>query len=53
MALATIKAESAGFAPISEGKSKWNTSQGGEPFDLYDFRTDIGNGKKGDNHGSC
>ena len=48
MALATIKAESAGFEPISEFKSRWNTSPGGEHFDLYDFRTDIGNGKKGD-----
>lgn len=48
MALATIKAESAGFEPISEFKSKWNTPPGGEPFSLYDFRTDIGNGKKGD-----
>jgi len=48
MALATIKAESAGFEPISEFKSRWNTSPGGEPYDLYDFRTDIGNGKKGD-----
>lgn len=48
MALATIKAESAGFEPISEFKSKWNTSPGGEPYDLYDFRADIGNGKKGD-----
>jgi peptidoglycan L-alanyl-D-glutamate endopeptidase CwlK len=48
MALATIKAESAGFEPISEFKSKWNTSPGGEPYGLYDFRTDIGNGKKGD-----
>jgi len=48
MALATIKAESAGFKPISEFKSKWNTSPGGIPYGLYDFRTDIGNGKKGD-----
>ncbi len=48
MALSTIKAESAGFEPIREYKSRWNTSPGGEPFDLYDFRTDIGNNKKGD-----
>ena len=48
MALATIKAESAGFEPISEFISRWNTPPGGEPFSLYDFRTDIGNGKKGD-----
>ena len=32
MALATIKAESAGFEPISEFKSKWNTSPGASPL---------------------
>ena len=42
MALATIRAETEGFVPISEGKSQWNTSPGGKPFDLYDRRTDIG-----------
>jgi putative chitinase len=43
MALATIRAETAGFEPISEGKSKFNTSPNGHPFDLYDNRTDLGN----------
>lgn len=43
MALATIRAESAGFVPIDEGKSRYNTSPGGLPFDLYDNRRDIGN----------
>lgn len=43
MALATIRAETAGFKPISEFKSKFNTSPGGEPFDLYDNRRDLGN----------
>lgn len=48
MALATIRAETEGFVPISEGKSQWNTSPGGKPFDLYDRRTDIGNSQPGD-----
>ncbi len=43
MALATIRAETAGFRPIDEGISKYNTSPGGHPFDLYDFREDLGN----------
>lgn len=48
MALATIRAESEGFVPISEGISRYNTSPGGRPFDLYDFRADLGNGRRGD-----
>jgi putative chitinase len=43
MALATICAESGRFIPIDEGISKFNTSPGGHPFDLYDNRTDLGN----------
>lgn len=43
MALATIRAESAGFQPLSEFKSKFNTSPGGHPFDRYDDRRDLGN----------
>ena len=43
MALGTIRAETAGFEPISEGKSKFNTSPGGHPFNLYDNRNDLGN----------
>jgi peptidoglycan L-alanyl-D-glutamate endopeptidase CwlK len=43
MALATIRAETESFQPISEGQSKFNTSPGGHPFDLYDFRKDLGN----------
>ena len=43
MALATIRAETAGFVPIDEGKSRFNTSPGGKPFDLYDHRKDLGN----------
>jgi hypothetical protein len=42
MALGTIRAETAGFVPIDEGKSKFNTSPGGSPFDLYDAGTSIG-----------
>ncbi len=43
MALATIRAETEGFVPISEGQSRFNTSPGGHPFDLYDSRRDLGN----------
>jgi putative chitinase len=43
MALGTIRAESEGFVPIDEGKSKFNTSPGGRPFDKYDNRKDLGN----------
>lgn len=42
MALATIRAETAGFEPIDEGRSKFNTSPGGAPFDLYDPGTRVG-----------
>ncbi|MSP00036.1 MAG: peptidoglycan-binding protein [Acetobacteraceae bacterium] len=42
-ALATIRAEAAPFQPIEEGRSRYNTSPGGHPFDLYDNRKDLGN----------
>jgi len=42
-ALATIRAETEGFMPISEGISQYNTSPGGHPFNLYDYRKDLGN----------
>lgn len=42
-ALATIRAETEGFVPISEGLSRFNTSPAGHPFDLYDNRKDLGN----------
>lgn len=42
MALATIRAETAGFEPISERKSRFNTEAGGEPFALYGPGTRIG-----------
>ena len=48
VALATIRAETPGFAPISEGQSRFNTSPGGHPFDLYDHRRDLGNLEYGD-----
>ncbi|MEO6164970.1 MAG: peptidoglycan-binding protein [Candidatus Binatia bacterium] len=48
MALATIRAETESFQPINEGLSKFNTSPGGHAFDLYDFRSDLGNQGKGD-----
>jgi hypothetical protein len=40
MALATIRAETEGFRPIDEGRSKFNTSK--TPFDKYDAGTSIG-----------
>jgi putative chitinase len=43
MALATIRAEVECFQPIDEGISRYNTSPGGAPFDLYDCRKDLGN----------
>ena len=43
MALATIRAETSTFLPISEGVSRFNTSPGGQQFDLYDNRGDLGN----------
>lgn len=50
MALATIRAESAGFKPVDEGRSKFNTRE--VPFDLYEPGTGpgdrVGNAKPGD-----
>jgi hypothetical protein len=40
MALGTIRAETEGFVPIDEGKSKFNTLK--TPFDLYDAGTKTG-----------
>lgn len=46
MALSTIRAETAGFVPISEGQSRFNTRV--TPFDLYNGREDLGNTQPGD-----
>lgn len=50
MALATIRAETEGFVPISEGVSRFNTLS--SPFDLYDAGTPkgekLGNTQLGD-----
>jgi hypothetical protein len=50
MALSTIRAETAGFVPIDEGKSRFNTKNA--PFDLYEPGTGpgkrIGNTQTGD-----
>jgi putative chitinase len=43
MALATIRAETSTFLPISEAVSVFNTTLGGQPFNLYDHREDLGN----------
>jgi hypothetical protein len=46
MAFATIRAETEGFVPISEGRSRFNTRN--TPFDLYEGRSDLGNNQPGD-----
>lgn len=43
MALATIRAETGSFQPLNEFRSRFNTSPGGHPFNLYDNRKDLGN----------
>jgi peptidoglycan L-alanyl-D-glutamate endopeptidase CwlK len=43
MALGTIRAESAGFEPIDERISKYNTDPGMHPFNRYDDRSNLGN----------
>lgn len=48
MALSTIRAETASFAPISEFQSKYNTSPGKHAFNRYDFRANLGNSAVGD-----
>jgi len=53
MALATIRAETEGFEPITEFRSKFNTSPGGQPFDLYDNRRDLGNQGRPDGASYC
>jgi peptidoglycan L-alanyl-D-glutamate endopeptidase CwlK len=47
-AIATIGVETGRFAPLSEFISRFNTSPGGQPFDLYDFHKGLGNGARGD-----
>jgi predicted chitinase len=53
MALGTVRAESAGFRPIDEGISKYNTNDiddkvNRKPFDKYDGREALGNTEEGD-----
>jgi len=48
VALATIRAETAGFELITEGVSQFNTTPGGEPFGRYDGRAALGNIRPGD-----
>ena len=48
MALATIRAETECFQPVSEAVCRFNTSPGGHAFDLYDHRRDLGNKGAGD-----
>jgi predicted chitinase len=46
MALGTIRAETEGFVPIDEGRSRFNTRV--TPFDRYEGRADLGNNQPGD-----
>ena len=46
MGLSTIRAETAGFLPISEGQSSANTAV--TPFDRYENRANLGNTQPGD-----
>ncbi|MEL7059485.1 MAG: peptidoglycan-binding protein [Acidobacteriota bacterium] len=48
MALATAHAEVGRLQPIAEFESRYNTGPGGEPFGLYDGRSDLGNTQPGD-----
>ena len=49
MAIATIRTESAGFVPISEFKSDFNTAPGGPPFGKYEEpHRKLGNVQAGD-----
>jgi len=48
MAIGTIRAETGRFEPLSEFRSRFNTSPNGHPFDLYDNRRDLGNRGKPD-----
>lgn len=50
-ALATIAAESAGFEPLTEFKSKYNTRR--RPYDRYEGRRDLGNTESGDGARFC
>jgi putative chitinase len=43
VALSTVRAEAEPFLPLTEQPSRFNTSPGGTPFDLYDHRRDLGN----------
>ena len=48
MSLSSIRAETEGFETISERQSKFNTTEGGSPFDKYENRTNLGNTQPGD-----
>ena len=53
MAVATIRAETESFLPVSEGISRFNTSPRGHDFDLYDSRADLGNRGPRDGRDFC
>lgn len=53
MAVATIRAETESFLPLTEGISRYNTSPAGHDYDLYDRRSDLGNRGPRDGRDFC
>ena len=51
--LATIAAETAGFVPLTEKPSRYNTQDGYLPFSRYEMRRDLGNIHAGDGPRYC
>jgi len=52
-ALGTIAAETAGFVPLTERVSKWNTQPGTVPYSAYEMRGALGNSQPGDGARFC
>ena len=52
-ALATIRAESEGFLPITEFQSQFNTDPGQAPFNRYEGQARLGNTQVGDGAKFC
>lgn len=52
-ALATIRAETEGFLPITEFRSQFNTDPGQAPFNRYEGKASLGNTRGGDGAKFC
>lgn len=52
-ALGTIAAETAGFKPLTELPSRYNTLPGGVPYSAYEMRGGLGNCQPGDGARFC